>query len=340
MIIFIFGEDDFRGKQKVRELKDKFLRDVDPGGNSLSVIDGSTTTMKEINEKVGTSSLLSSKRMVVIEDLFSNSSILEEAKNYFYQKEKEEDKVLVFWEPGIKTKKKGGGKQVVTWDSSGREKPLTKKASEFFTFLNKQQYVQEFPLLSRAGIAKWAQEKIEDQGLSISNRALQLLVGLTGGDLWQLQEEINKLVAYKKGNNSQEIEYQDVKMMVSGMFTDNIFALTDALSNKNSAEAVRLLEEQMESGANEHYLLTMIIRQIRILLQIRQALDKGHSSQQIAKQLKLHPFIVQKGVNQVKGFDLEKLKKALNELIEIDKALKSGQGEAKSLLDLFILLNC
>lgn len=340
MIIFIFGEDDFRGKEKTKQLKDKFLRDVDPSGNSVIPISGEDTSIKEINEKCSTSSLFSSKRMVIIENLFTNSSILEEAADYFQKEaDKNSDNVIVFWEPRVKTKNKKGQKNPLFIDNWGREKPLTKKAQKLFDLLNGQQYVQEFSLLPHAEVVKWLQERIKQRNGNISNKAAQLLAGMTGGELWQLSLEIEKLIHYKRGQTSEqqvEIESEDIKEVTSGLFHQDIFALTDAVGSKNAATAVRLLEEQMTSGVSEHFLLNMIIRQVKILLQVRQSLDAGMSSGKIAGQLKLHPFVVQKAINQVRKFELERLKKALNKLIEIDSDLKSGRGEIKSMLDLFI----
>src|SRR6056297_305047 len=163
---------------------------------------------------------------------------------------------------------------------------------------------------------------------------------MTGGDLWQLHWEIEKLIHYKQGQISSlqvEIEARDIEAVTTGLFNQDIFALTDAVGSKNPGLALRLLEEQLLSGVSEHFLLNMIIRQVKILLQIRQALDSGYGSGQIAGQVKLHPFVVQKSISQVRGFSLDRLKKALNRLVEIDSELKTGQGEAKSMLDLFLL---
>jgi len=341
MIIFIFGEDDFRSKEKVKQLKEKFLRDVDPSGNSLVVIRGNEASIKEINEKCGASSLFCSKRMVVVEDLFSNTPVLEQAVDYFRDKEeKGSEDIVVFQDSRIKTKRKKGQKTPLFLDDSGREKTLNKKAQKLFDFLSSQQYVQEFASLSDPEAVQWIQNRVDSRGGKISNKNAQLLLGMTGGDLWQLHWEIEKLIHYKQGQISSlqvEIEARDIEAVTTGLFNQDIFALTDAVGSKNPGLALRLLEEQLLSGVSEHFLLNMIIRQVKILLQIRQALDSGYGSGQIAGQVKLHPFVVQKSISQVRGFSLDRLKKALNRLVEIDSELKTGQGEAKSMLDLFLL---
>ena len=90
MIIFLYGEDDFRAKKKLAELKDKFLREVDHSGGSIEFLDGKIADLKQINEKAATASLLASRRMIVIEEIFSNKNkdLLLEVAEYFQAKEK------------------------------------------------------------------------------------------------------------------------------------------------------------------------------------------------------------------------------------------------------------
>lgn len=127
-----------------------------------------------------------------------------------------------------------------------------------------------------------------------------------------------------------------MEKLVKGNFDDNIFALTDAIGARDKALAAKLLEEQFELGANAIYLLTMITRQIKIILQVRQALDLGQSSRQIITELKLNPYVAQKAIEQSRHFSLNALKIIFDKLVEIDYKIKTGQGEPQVLLGLLI----
>lgn len=343
MIIFIYGEDSFSSGRKIKELKDKFISEVDKSGNSLSALDGKEADMKKINEMVGASSLLAKKRMIIIENIFSNKGVVPEALEYFKEKESG-DNIIIFRENTLKTKRKGKNQEILKIDSSGREKPLSKKEKELFDFLASQKFVQEFKTLPNLNLAAWIKKEVEEREGKISGQAIQALIGLIGNDLWQIDREINKLINYKSGQNPKltkggepdYIDVADVEEMVRGSFDENIFALTDAISTRNRAQATKLLEEQYGAGLSDSYLISMIIRQIKILLQIRQALDQGYSSRKIISSLGLHPFIVQKGINQVRNFNLETLKKMLEKLTEIDYQMKTGRAEARLLLNLLI----
>lgn len=332
MIIFLYGEDTFRSRQKLKEIKEKFLREVDPSGHSLAVLDGEKSSLETINEVVAPASLFSRKRMVIIENLFANKgqAIFDQASEYFKKKEgkveSQDDNIIVFW------------------DSVSSDEKLPKAKSELFKLLNKQKFAAEFKLLSNTEVIGWAKKEVERHGAKASREAATTLASLLGSDLWLISSEIEKLINYKSaqkmeldgGGEAVVIENDDVLHLVRGQFDENIFALTDAISAKNKALAMKLFEEQLDAGLTDAYLLNMVTRQFKVLLQIRQALDSGLTQRKIINLLKLHPFVAQKGINQSRNFSLELLKNIFRRLAEIDYLMKTGEGDPKTLLCLLI----
>ncbi len=337
MIIFIYGEDTYRSRQKLKEIRDKYLHDVDPGGSSIISIDGENATLEKINETIGSSSLFTKKRMIIIERLFANKNktIFDQLYSYFQQSP------FLFKGSGTKRKKTDVDNIIVFWDDMTGKQTVNNK---FWRFLSKQKYTQNFKTFSNTEATSWVKREVKAQGAKIKHQAAFSLTSLLGSNLWQLVNEINKLISYKRGqqkkflNSDKEviIEAEDVERLVRGNFNENIFALTDAVSNKRKSLAMKLFEQEIEAGTTESHLIFMVIRQFRILLQVRQSLDKGHTARKIISQLGLHPFVVQKCLTQVRNFSLPTLKNILHRLIVIDKKIKSGQTETKSALGMFI----
>jgi len=96
------------------------------------------------------------------------------------------------------------------------------------------------------------------------------------------------------------------------------------------------LQEERWSGANDHYLLTMLGRQVRILLGARALLDENPqaSKQELADTLKIHSFVAQKALTQARGFSLEHLKAVHDLLFEFDVQMKRGGIQADLAVDL------
>jgi len=319
MIIFLYGADTFRSHRLLQEMKNKFIKDVDHESNSLNVLDGQTTTLKEIGEKINTGSLFVKKRLVVIENIFKNkkTKIFPELAEYLKKFSTSEDSVIIFIDEELNSK----------------DKPLKVDAKKLFTFLNKQKFVQEFTPLSNIQLLSFIKKEAGSYQKEMSSMAASILINLSGADLWVIASEIKKLSFYSL---EKMITEKDVKELCVGMVSDDIFALTDALSTKNKALALKLLEEQYASGLSEEYLIAMFIRQFKILLQIRSGLDNNLSQAEITAKLKLHPFVIKKGLSQARNFSLDNLKNYLNQLIHLDFSNKTGRSQIKTELMLLI----
>jgi DNA polymerase-3 subunit delta len=324
MIIFIYGAESYRSRQKLNELKNKFVSEVDPSASSLIVLDGKTTTLKEISEKINTGSLFVKKRMIIIEDIFENKSdkVLGEVELFLKgraeSKNTDEDNIIIFKEGDLENK----------------NTKLKKEAKKLLAYLLKQKYVLESKSLSGAQLISFIKQEVEKLNRSISSAAINTLIARTNSDLWRISSELHKLAMAI--SEQEEISDKLVKENVTGVFDENIFALTDAISARNKKLALKLLEEQYLAGLSEDYILVMLLRQFKILLKIKSAVLANLSATQIASELKIHPYVVKKSLSQVNIFDLEDLRDGLNNLLAMDFANKTGQGELKADLSLFL----
>ncbi len=320
MIIFLHGADTFSSRRKLHELKQEFIKKVDTESNSLTVINGENTSLKELGEKINTGSLFVKKRLIIIENIFHNKKedLLVELVSYFKKFSPDNDTIIIFWDEELNTKKKS----------------LKIKAKKLFAFLDRQVFVQEFKPLTNNQLLTFVKKEAKLYDKDINLQTASTLINTTNGDLWTLSREIKKLSCYKI--KEKTISSITVKKLVASSFNENIFALTDALSAKNKMLAIKLLEEQFSAGLNAEYLLTMLIRQFKILLQIKVASENETNQSTIAKRLKLHPFIIKKGILQAKNFDKNVLTDQLNHLIHLDFLNKNGLTNLRVELTLLI----
>lgn len=319
MIISLYGADTFRSRRFLQELKNKFIKDVDPNSHSFGVLDGQTITLSSLGEQINTGSLFVKKRLVVIENIFKNKSdkIFGELADYLKKFVKSDDNVLIFRDEDIE----------------GQTKALKAPAKKLLAFLKLQPYSQEFKTLTNAQLLTFIKKEAALYNKDISAPAASLLIDLSGGDLWQISTEIKKL---SFSNEEPVISSELVKEMVPGSYDENIFGLTDAISAKNKKAAIGLLEDQFSAGLSEEYLLTMLTRQFKILFQIRTALDARLSESELANHLKIHPYVAKKGALQARNFSAQTLKTYLNRLVRLDFLNKTGRGDIKTELSLLI----
>jgi DNA polymerase-3 subunit delta len=84
-------------------------------------------------------------------------------------------------------------------------------------------------------------------------------------------------------------------------------------------------------------LLGMIVRQFRIMIQVKELNGQGLNQQEIAAKLKLHRFVVKKAVRQAMNFSMEQLEAIYRKLLETDIAIKTGQMDEVLALDMLVV---
>lgn len=213
-------------------------------------------------------------------------------------------------------------------------KPLV--ANPLFLFLKQQRYTFEFAALSYRELQPWILHHVAGLNGKIQPQAATLLAGLVGNDLFQLDLEIRKLIAY---TSDRVILPKDVTALVHGNFDENIFHFFDALYSQDARKACKLLSDQTRAGTSNIGMIGMMARQIRILLMVKSLLTQENgslSAENITKKLSLHPFVVQKSLVQASRFSLPKLKKLYRLLLKVEELAKSDTVSASATFDLFV----
>lgn len=180
----------------------------------------------------------------------------------------------------------------------------------------------------------WIAETAKARGIAIEPRAVQLLATFVGTNLRQLSNELDKLATYAAG---RAITPDDVHLLVSDASEAMIWTLTDALSQRNARNAMQALHALRRGDANAFYLLTMIARQYRIMLKVKDAMrGAGRANEfDIAKQIGEKPFPVKKAMQQAVSYGESDLVDVLDRLLTSDFAMKTG-ADPDAEIDLLI----
>ena len=321
MIIFLYGEDNFRAHQKILELKNKFLQS-DKSGSGLSAFDfQEKISVGKVIDVFNLPNLLAPKRLVIVRNMITSGSLENQKEMLEYLKknaknlESDRNLVIVFWESA-----------------------LPQKSNVLFKFLNSREEIkkQNFEKLSGAKLNQWILKRMLelDAKAKVSQPALDKLILFVGADTNVLDKEIQKLVNYSAG---KMITDKDVEELVKANLDNNIFATVDALGQNNKKEALKLLHRHLEKGDDPFYIFSMFIYQFRNLLKVADLKEKGIlDDHRLAQMTKLHPYVVKKSLAQIRNLPFSKLKSIYKKLGEIDFAVKTGKTDIKLALDKFV----
>ncbi|HNV97019.1 MAG TPA: DNA polymerase III subunit delta [bacterium] len=321
MLFFLYGDDSYRSSIKLKQIKDKFIKEVDPSG--YNVVNIENPDIESLSKEFTQTGFLAHKKLVIIKNILSQKVSKEFAdfllENISKLQDDKEDNILVFYE---------------NISPNSKLNPLSGEKLRIWKSLSQVKYKWEFEKLPDFQLLNWIIEEFKNQGKIIDKKDAEYFLGLIGNDSFSLSNEIQKVSNHSGG---EKISREEMRQIISPVINENMFLFSEKLAEKKKAEAIKLLNEQMSLGITVQQLLSMIIRQYRILLQIKSAIESGVSQNNLAKHLSLHPFVVKKSIDQVNLYSLCELEEIYRKLLELDIKMKSSKLKPKTILNLFFL---
>ena len=194
--------------------------------------------------------------------------------------------------------------------------------------------VKTFPPLRGTALQRWIRTEVSAGGGSISPPAVAALAELVGENLWIMKGEIEKLLLYASG---RRIEGGDVKEVVGYAREASVFTMVDALLQGQVALAGRVLHQLLAEGAAPAYLLVMITRQLRLMIQVKELSSQRLPALEIQNRTGLaSSYAFSKTLAQARAYPREWLHEVYRKLLETDLAIKTGRYGDELALDLLV----
>jgi DNA polymerase-3 subunit delta len=310
-MFYIFHGDDEHSKRKyLAQLQEK-LGDAAMADLNTSRLSSDSLSFSELRHICDSVPFLSERRVVIVDDLLSREPVYADDLLEYVVRIPETTR-LVFLE----------SKRLPS------NHPMVLLANQ-----DKSGYVKLFSRLEGRELALWIQKHVADAGGSISPKAAHLLSINVGSNLALMENELEKLLLYK---NHEEIGADDVSMLCPYVAEASIFDLVDALGSRHRRTAAEMLHKKLEEGSDPSYLFSMIVRQYRLLIQVKELASAGHGPAEIAGALKIHGFVAGKLVHQSRNYESSQLDAIYAHLLETDIGVKTGKTDMITSLDLLV----
>lgn len=320
MILFLYGEDVYRSYEELLRLRERFFAKfgADAGRHEFDA-EEPEFSFEKFSGACETGGLFSEKKLVILKRPFSALKVDQEKFTKFFQDNANivENKDIV----------------ILVWDT----KP--DRRLNLFKHLKKiAKQETEFSFLKGYAISRWMQKKLAqiDAEKSIHSTALQILSGEVGSDLYRAENELQKLIAFV-GERKNIIE-EDVRTCIASSVKEDVFSALDAVGSDNKTRALELMERQLTKGENALYLLTMCAYHVRNMLSVFEQMELGNRDPgNIARAVKIHPFVVKKLLTNVPQNASKKSLKMFQLLGRLDIAAKTGKIDPRVALEMFIV---
>ncbi len=306
-----YGQDEPALRDRLAE----FCAQVtEPATAALNTIhfDGRTAELTEIQAAAATLPFLAEARLVLVDSLTeanAGKGLLDALPETIAGLPDWARLVLI--ESGI-------GLPAPRHEASPRQKALKKLISVVENDPRGRVIAFDFP----QSLRDWLVNRAAAHGAQIESPAAQLLAQRIGEDLTLADSELAKLAAFT--NCERPIQAEDVKLLTPYTPEASIFEMVDAMGQRDGQRALRLLRQLLESGDEPLRVFGMIVRQYRMLIQMREYLDRGGRPHQAWQVLGLNEFVARKIAEQARHYSLRLLERIYRRLLETDLAMKGG----------------
>jgi DNA polymerase III subunit delta len=322
VVYLLHGEDELAIAQFVADLKAR-LGDPSLAEMNTTTLDGRSCSFDDLVTSARAVPFLAPRRLVVLTHplaRFSNEPARTKFLGLLDKIPGSTALVLVEYSP-------------LSDDASRKKKKLNWLEEWALNAGSARVFVRSFSVPAGGAMVAWIQKQALASGGKFSNQAAGLLASLVGGDIRLADQEIQKLLAYT--NLVRPVEEEDVDLLTPSGGVGNIFAMVDALGNRNGQQAMKMFHNLL-AGQDVLSIFGMVVRQFRLLLLTKEIMENGGGENEVARLLKVPSFVAGKLVLQARKFSLISLEAIYRRLLEIDADFKSGEVEAGLALDSLI----
>lgn len=308
-VYLLYGSEDYLKKQYKQKLRNAICGD---DTMNYSYYEGKDCNAVEIRGMCETLPFFADRRLVLVE----NSGFFKSANEVMneYIGSVPETTCLVFVECDVD------------------------KRSKLFKQVKDIGYVCEMSEQNQAALEQWIVGILDQNGMKITKNTVEKFLNDVGTDMENITKELDKVISYAWGRDV--ITDKDIDAVCSVQISSKIFDMIDAMSNKNRAKALELYQDMMSLKEPPMRILFMLARQFNIMLQVKELLDRGVASSDIASKVGIQPFIVGKITRQLgmkNGFSSTVLTKAMRDCVEIECDIKNGRMDDRAGVEMILI---
>lgn len=311
-IYLFYGEEEYLKKFYLEKIKKIIIGDSDDMMN-FNIFEGKDISADKIMESAETIPFLAPNRLIIIENsqFFKSGKKNEIEKLADYITDIPQYTYIIFIEKEVD------------------------KRSKLYKQVKKNGEIVEFNHLKENDMIKWIKISLKKQNKIINNNDAMYLIRNMYNDMQRVENELQKLISYKYYD--EEITKKDIDKICSKSTDIKVFEMLDEMSLKNGSEALKKYNDLINSKEPPNRILFMIIRQFRLILQVKLLSKEGLNPNIIAQKLKIPFFVVKGCISQAKYFTEDILKLALKECLQADKDIKSGKIDPILCVELIVI---
>ena len=194
---------------------------------------------------------------------------------------------------------------------------------KLYAYCKREHTIVDFSPMTEQQAVNWIVRSMKALGKSMSYAVAERFLFTVGDNAALLKQEMDKLADYT-GERAEVLE-EDIGTICVQSLECTVFEMVDAQVAGDYGRALILMRRVLAGGGDRMMVLAMLLRQYRMLYQIRCLLEERVPQSEIPALLKTPPFAAQRMRAQAARYDKRHLKNAYDFLLDYEYRLKSGR---------------
>lgn len=322
--LYLFtGDEQLMIRQAVTQLKNHLI-DPEYADFNLVWLDGEESPPDKLFSALETMPFFQDRKLVIVKDApyFKSSqdklSDVQRERLEALLTHPAEDTVLVFLAP-----------------QTDKRKRVSKALAANGSWIS-------FDKLDRPDYEKWLVKQAESAGIKLPPSELKYLMDVSGyldknseKNLLDISTNLERLFGY--AGKAPAVTRAHIDAVFEKPLEYNIFMMVDHIAEGNVSQALSMLRELQQDGEAEIKILFMIARHFRILLRVQLNVEARVPEKEIASKAGVPPFLIKKTITQAGRIGFQGIKKALEQILEADRAMKTGRMDPEIGLELLMV---
>jgi DNA polymerase III subunit delta len=162
----------------------------------------------------------------------------------------------------------------------------------------------------------------ERLGFRLDPAAARMLVDRMGANPQRLQNELERLALW--AGEGGTVDAADLGAMIVDTSEAVVWALSDALLERDAAAALRIAERLISQGENVTGLIYGLASRLRKACAAAAMLEEGMPPKQVESSLGMHPYAAKQLVRRLQNVDASELQEALIVLADLEVWCRGG----------------
>ncbi len=308
-VYLLYGDEAYL-KRYYRNVLRKALVPEDDTIN-FNQFSGKDLKVEELMEQAMTMPFFAEHRLIMVTDseLFKNKEPGEKLADFLANVPAET--VIVFSESQVDTRKK------------------------LFKAVKELGVVEEYKHPDRRSIGAWVVKALARDKQQIAQNALDAFLDSVGEDMEKASHELGKVSAYTMGKAMVTLE--DVQALCIPDIGTKVFDLNRSIFGGQSKKALQQYYELLELQEKPLGILYWISRQLNEMMIVLDLRVQSYDVTTIAKKTGLRDFAVKNYLRYVGNFPSEKVRRAVEECVKTEEAVKSGRIGDEEAVEMLII---